>query len=157
MTHLHGRERERIVETIDELRAAEAAPVYVLIQRAVRMLVARGELVAGQRLPTVRALAQQLEVAIKTVARAYAALASDGVIVSRGGAGSVIGAPARGTQRTTDERLQRVARQVAAYGLALGHAPPEIMHAVRAVLAALGRPQAAAGETRIPGRYVNRI
>ena len=101
----------RIMEAIDQLRAAEPAPVYILIQRAVRMLVASGELVPGQRLPAVRALALQLEVAINTVARGYAELASEGLIVSRGGAGSVVAEPRPRTDRRTDERLQRVARQ----------------------------------------------
>src|SRR5215467_462811 len=111
---------QALVDTIDELRAADRAPVYVLVQRSVRSLVASGALVAGNRLPSVRELAERLHIAVNTVARAYAELAIEGVVVSRAGGGSVI---ADRTGAIENERLQRAARQLVAFGLALGHEP----------------------------------
>ncbi|WEG10163.1 GntR family transcriptional regulator [Microbacterium horticulturae] len=52
--------------------------------------VASGELVAGERLPTVRRLADDLGVAPGTVARAYRELEAAGVIETRGRAGSFV-------------------------------------------------------------------
>jgi len=132
-------DRRSIVEAIDGLRAEESTPIYVLIQRSVRLLVASGALAPGQRLPSVRALALDLGTAINTVARAYAELGAEGIIVARGGAGSVIATRAKRAVREDGDRLQRGARQLVAYALALGHEPAEVIHAVRAELAATGR------------------
>jgi DNA-binding transcriptional regulator YhcF (GntR family) len=52
--------------------------------------VRSGELTAGTKIPTVRALAAQLGLAPNTVARAYRELESDGVVETRGRQGSFI-------------------------------------------------------------------
>ena len=56
----------------------------------VRDAVAAGELIAGAKLPTVRALAEQLGLAVNTVARAYRELEADSIIETRGRAGTFI-------------------------------------------------------------------
>lgn len=60
------------------------------IQHAVVQGVSSGELQPGERLPTTRALAAQLGVAVNTVASAYRALEKDGVIEGRGRAGTFV-------------------------------------------------------------------
>jgi DNA-binding transcriptional regulator YhcF (GntR family) len=57
---------------------------------AVVAAVAVGELGAGAKLPTVRALAAELGLAVNTVARTYRELEADGVIETRGRAGSFV-------------------------------------------------------------------
>lgn len=52
--------------------------------------VARGELGPGSRLPTVRALAADLGLAVNTVARAYRELEQDGVVITRGRKGTFV-------------------------------------------------------------------
>jgi len=130
-------------DAFNQLCVADPAPVYLQIESCIRLLVADGALRPGQRLPSVRGLAAQLGLATNTVARAYAALASDGIVAARAGAGSVVAdrppASAAEPDQPGRERLQRVARQLVAYSLALGHAPGEVIHAVRAELAAFGR------------------
>jgi DNA-binding transcriptional regulator YhcF (GntR family) len=49
-----------------------------------------GDLIAGTKLPTVRALATELGIAPNTVARAYRELEADGLIETRGRNGTVI-------------------------------------------------------------------
>ncbi len=49
-----------------------------------------GELTAGTKLPTVRALAAELHLAVNTVARAYRELEADGVVVTEGRRGTFI-------------------------------------------------------------------
>jgi DNA-binding transcriptional regulator YhcF (GntR family) len=51
---------------------------------------ASGELPAGTRLPTVRALAAELDLAVNTVAKAYRALEADGVIATEGRRGTFV-------------------------------------------------------------------
>ena len=67
-----------------------STPPFEQLRVQVRDAVAAGELVAGAKLPTVRALAEELGLAANTVARAYRELETDGIIETRGRAGSFI-------------------------------------------------------------------
>ena len=70
-------------------------PVYRQIADQIRRARVSGALVSGDRLPTIRALAQQLGVNRDTVSLAYETLAQDGVIESTVGRGTfVTGSPA---------------------------------------------------------------
>jgi len=124
--------------------ADDPAPAYVQLERQVRVAVADTLLRPGDRLPSIRALAHRLSLSPNTVARAYATLAREGVIVARAGGGSEI-APTESLDRPAltrlrHERLQTLARQVAVRGLALGLEPSDIVQAVTRELAAHGRP-----------------
>ena len=70
--------------------ASAATPPYEQIRVQVRDAVAAGQLAAGAKLPTVRALADQLGLAVNTVARAYRELETDRIIETRGRAGSFV-------------------------------------------------------------------
>jgi GntR family transcriptional regulator len=151
---------DALVEALRTLREGDPAPVYVQIERRIRMGVADGTLQPGDHLPSVRDLARQLGLSPNTVGRAYANLSREGVITARAGGGSEIGARDRLNQpallRTRMERLRVLARQMAVRGLALGLEPDEIAEAVRAELAAHGRPvsgtpmQATLGQQEAP-------
>ena len=65
-------------------------PIFEQIAFQVKGAVARGELAAGDRLPSVRQLAKELTVNPNTVVRSYELLERDGVIVRRHGAGCFI-------------------------------------------------------------------
>lgn len=67
--------------------AASHTPIYEQVVAQVRGLVASGRLAAGERLPSVRGLAERLLINPNTVARAYRELERDGVVVSRQGHG----------------------------------------------------------------------
>jgi GntR family transcriptional regulator len=62
-------------------------PIYQQITEQLRRRIASESLVAGQRLPSVRALAEQLVVNPNTVARAYRELEREHYVVSRPGDG----------------------------------------------------------------------
>src|ERR1700716_3116750 len=135
---------DALVESLRTLREDDPAPVYVQIERRIRMGVADGTLQPGDHLPSVRDLARQLDLSPNTVGRAYADLSREGVISARAGGGSEIAARDRLDQpallRRRTERLRILARQMAVRDLALGLEPDEIAEAVRAELAAHGRP-----------------
>lgn len=58
------------------------------IYQQFRGLIVSGQLGSGERLPTVRQVAQDLGVAPGTAAKAYKMLESDGLVASRTGAGT---------------------------------------------------------------------
>jgi len=66
---------------------SDGTPYYSQIVSQVRYLVATGRLEVGEQLPPVRKLAEQLVLNPNTVARAYRELESEGVVVSKRGAG----------------------------------------------------------------------
>ncbi|MBF6330658.1 GntR family transcriptional regulator [Nocardia transvalensis] len=65
-------------------------PPYEQLRQGIIARVRSGDLTAGTKIPTVRALAAQLGLAPNTVARAYRELEQDGVLETRGRLGSFI-------------------------------------------------------------------
>ncbi|GAC50920.1 GntR family transcriptional regulator [Gordonia aichiensis] len=90
--------------------AADRAP-FEQIRVGVIDLVSRGELLVGERLPTVRALAADLDLAPNTVARSYRELEAAGIIETRGRRGSFIRA---GSNTTLDDAQRATVEHVAA-------------------------------------------
>ena len=67
-----------------------ALPVYEQIREQVVRMVLAGTIEPGSRLPTIRQLASDLQLAKGTVAKAYALLESGGVLETRGHRGSFV-------------------------------------------------------------------
>ncbi|MGN2635919.1 GntR family transcriptional regulator [Nocardia takedensis] len=65
-------------------------PPYEQLRQGIIARVRAGELTAGTKIPTVRALAADLGLAPNTVARAYRELEADGVLETRGRQGTFI-------------------------------------------------------------------
>ena len=65
-------------------------PVYEQIRSQVARLAASSQTAAGTRLPTIRQLASDLGLSKGTVERAYELLEADGVVESRGRAGTFL-------------------------------------------------------------------
>jgi len=68
----------------------DGVPVYLQIVNQVKYLAAAGRLAAGEELPSVRTLAEQLVINPNTVARAYLELERAGVVVKRHGSGTYV-------------------------------------------------------------------
>ena len=109
-----------------------AAP-FEQVRAGIRDAIADGRLAAGVRLPTVRALAAELGLAVNTVARAYRELETDALIETRGRLGSFVSATGDAAHR----ELQTAARAYADRAASLG-IPPAEAHAL--VAAALSTP-----------------
>ena len=67
-------------------------PIYRQLIEQVREGVARGQLQAGERLPSVRQLSKDLVVNPNTIARAYTELEREGVLHTRQGLGVFVAA-----------------------------------------------------------------
>lgn len=62
-------------------------PIYEQIFNQIRDAVIKGEVAAGEGMPSIRVLAKELEVSVITTKRAYEELEKEGVIESRPGRG----------------------------------------------------------------------
>lgn len=80
------------------LDAASDVPPSEQLRVQIATRAASGELPAGTRLPTVRALAAELHLAVNTVAKAYRALETDGVVATEGRRGTFVASAADTTQ-----------------------------------------------------------
>ena len=76
-----------------EVDARSPVPPYEQLRQHVTALVLVGELRAGDRLPSIRQLANDLGLAGGTVARAYRELESDGIVTTHGRHGTVVQGP----------------------------------------------------------------
>jgi GntR family transcriptional regulator len=72
------------------IRAESDSPIYQQIIDQIKAQVAEGELKKGDKLPSVRELAQDLGVNVNTVYKAYKELESEGVVRMRVGFGVTI-------------------------------------------------------------------
>lgn len=115
--------------TIDPV---SATPPYEQLRVQLIEAVRSGELAAGTRLPTVRALAGDLGLAANTVARAYRELERDEVIVTRGRNGSFIAATGDATHRQAQQAASAYADRVAQLGIT----PDDALAIVAAAIAA---------------------
>ncbi len=97
------------------LEHGSARPPYEQVREQIRAQVDAGDLSPGTRLPTVRALASELGVAVNTVARAYRELEGLGVIETRGRSGSVV--TGGGIERAAREAAQEYAERIRSLGL----------------------------------------
>ena len=110
--------------------AASAEPPYEQVRAQLAGLIARGNLAEGDRLPTVRALAGDLGLAVNTVARAYKELEAEGLVTTRRRAGTVVA----GGGHATDVALHRSAAAYAASVARAGLSESAAIDLVRAAL-----------------------
>jgi len=111
----------------------EIAP-YQQIEEQIRAAIQRGDLVPGATLPTVRQLADDLDVAPNTVARAYADLQNDGWLVSEGRRGTRVAARVPTLdKRVRNSVLRETLEQVIGSLIGRGYSRTEILSEIRSL------------------------
>jgi DNA-binding transcriptional regulator YhcF (GntR family) len=105
-------------------------PPYEQVRAQISAQITDGALVAGTRLPTVRRLAEDLGLAVNTVARAYRELEAAGLVQTRGRGGTVVTAAGDHAR----ERVQAAARAYAALAHDVGIGADEALRMCRAAL-----------------------
>jgi GntR family transcriptional regulator len=89
-----------------QIVTGDPRPIVRQITDGVKRLIAAGELLPGDILPSVRGLAQQLSINPNTVAKAYTELTAEGWLHARAGLGLFV---AEQRQRLSDaERARRL-------------------------------------------------
>jgi GntR family transcriptional regulator len=114
-------------------------PVEEQIAAALRQALARGEVRAGDELPSVRQLAGDLGVHWNTVARAYRRLAEEGLLLVRRGRSVVVkGEPPRTMAKATKGELRRRFSETIAAGVLSGVPGDELLRIFKEALAGFG-------------------
>jgi DNA-binding transcriptional regulator YhcF (GntR family) len=112
--------------------AASSVALFEQLRLQIIHLADNGALPPGTRLPAVRALAETLDVAPHTVARAYKELEAAGVVATRGRNGTVVSA--------RDERLGGLSAAAAAYAAVAKSQGASFAEAVKILAAAYDVP-----------------
>jgi DNA-binding transcriptional regulator YhcF (GntR family) len=107
-------------------------PPYAQLRSQVVAAISAGSLVPGAKLPTVRALADQLGVAPGTVARAYKELEADGVIETRGRGGTFVSFAEDPLRQQAQRAAAAYAAQVRSLGITDDDAARLVADALRA-------------------------
>lgn len=111
---------------------ASSVALFEQLRLQVIHLADNGALPPGTRLPAVRALAAELDIAPHTVARAYKELEAAGVVATRGRNGTVVSA--------RDERLGGLSNAAAAYAAVAKSQGATFAEAVKLLAAAYDVP-----------------
>ena len=78
-------------------------PIYLQLVEQVKHAIETGALKAGDQLPSIRPLAEELVINANTVAKAYRELEREGVVELRQGAGAFIANTSRARQGGSDK------------------------------------------------------
>ena len=79
---------------------SSGVPIYLQLMEQVKHAIETGALRAGEQLPAMRPLAEQLVINPNTVAKAYRELEHEGIIELRHGAGAFVSGQARAKKST---------------------------------------------------------
>nr|NIP58103.1 GntR family transcriptional regulator [Gemmatimonadota bacterium]NIR78496.1 GntR family transcriptional regulator [Gemmatimonadota bacterium]NIT87111.1 GntR family transcriptional regulator [Gemmatimonadota bacterium]NIU30953.1 GntR family transcriptional regulator [Gemmatimonadota bacterium]NIU35708.1 GntR family transcriptional regulator [Gemmatimonadota bacterium] len=122
-----------------ELDPTDTVPLYRQIARGIREAAATGRLEPGQRLLPVRALAEAMDLAPGTVARAYRELEREGVLETRGTRGTFLAARERHAPPVHERRAHLVERlrPVAVSAFHLGARQEELRAALEEAMAGI--------------------
>ena len=108
-------------------------PPFEQLRAQIAAQARAGTLPVGHRMPTVRALAQELGLAVNTVAKTYRALEADGVVVTRGRNGTFVAPAGDAAAREAAEAAQTYARRARRLGLDRDAAHAAVVEALRAL------------------------
>jgi len=114
-----------------------SVPIYAQLGEQVLAAVARGKLLQGERLPSVRDVAAALALNPLTVNRAYSELERVGVVETRRGLGTFVAAP-RKRRGVASPQLADIAERFVSRARALGYDGRQIVGAVQTQVGATG-------------------
>ena len=113
---------------------ASPVPPYEQVREQLSTMIRSGVLNHGTRLPTIRQLAADLDVAPGTITRAYRELETAGDIVSRGRHGTFVAEPRQVPRAERRALLTSEAERFARAAVQLGVAPADALAAIQRAL-----------------------
>jgi DNA-binding transcriptional regulator YhcF (GntR family) len=120
-----------------EVDPGAALPPYEQLRQQITAHVIGGGLAPGDRLPSIRQLANDLGLAVGTVGRAYRELESDGVVTTHGRHGTLVEGPPQ--RPAPSPALIAAARSYAGHAAKTGASLEDALTAVRVAFSG-GRP-----------------
>lgn len=115
-----------------EIHPSSGVPIYRQLMDQLRTLIASGRLAPGELVPSVRQMAEELQVNLMTVSKAYARLEADGVLERDRGVGMrVRPAQAGGTKAERLEQLRPLAEQLAVQAWQLKLTDDQVLQLVK--------------------------
>lgn len=109
-------------------------PIYAQIVEAIKYGVAAGQLAPDSRLPSIRALADELKINARTVVKAYEELEHAGVVVMRQGQGVFVAESQAAPASVRNQAITELVRRLLAEAARLGASPEEVQAIVQAEL-----------------------
>lgn len=107
-------------------------PIYRQIVEQVKFLSASGKMLAGDKLPSIRSLAEHLKINPRTVVRAYEELEHSGLVVSRPGQGVFVSSgPDALPENTRFKLLCQMAQRLLAEASRIGAPLEEVLQAIQ--------------------------
>lgn len=103
-------------------------PIYRQIVEAIKYKVASGQLAVDERIPSIRALAEELKINPRTVVKAYEELQHAGLVVMRHGQGVFVAANQGATSQSVRHKaISDMARRMLAEAFRLGACKAEVL------------------------------
>jgi GntR family transcriptional regulator len=112
----------------------DGLPVSDQLVKAVQRAVLTGEMMAGEKFPSVRVLAQELKISPTTAHKAMLELRDAGFLASRPGAGMVVVKPAGASRAQLLDQLSPACRDLVRQASQLGLSAEETLEALRRTL-----------------------
>jgi GntR family transcriptional regulator len=112
----------------------DGLPVSDQLVKAVQRAVLTGELLSGEKFPSVRVLAQELRISPTTAHKAVLELRDAGFLVTRPGAGMVVVKPAGSSRARLIAQLEPACRDLVRQASQLGLSSAEILAALQSHL-----------------------
>ena len=109
------------------IQSSSDIPIYRQLVDQVRRLAASGRLNAGERLPSVRQLAEELAINPMTVSKAYSLLENEGLLERRRGVGMVL----REDDSNRDELIQPAIKTLVQQARQLGFGQSALQEKIR--------------------------
>jgi GntR family transcriptional regulator len=135
-----------------QIDAHAGMPVYRQVLDQIKYYVASGILKPGDRLPSIRELAQTLAVNPTTVVRVYGDLEHEGLIEMQHGRGAFVTARSfRMTSAQRERKIRELARRLVVEAAQMGVTASQVLSAVEEELQELKEPEEAEQPLRLPG------
>lgn len=115
-----------------EIHPSSGVPIYRQVMDQLRALIVSGRLAAGELVPSVRQLAEELQINLMTVSKAYARLEADGVLERDRGIGMrVKRLPSGGSKSERIEQFRPFAKQLALEAWRLKLSEEQVLHIIK--------------------------
>ena len=113
---INAKELKKLLLTFD---FTSREPLYMQLRDQVVVAIARGELLPGDRLPTIRAVSDESGVNMMTVSKAYQLLQSEGYITAGRRRGAVVAQRCGSLTAQTRDALRLAVCEMRAAGLSV--------------------------------------